>query len=164
MSSTHSTIIVRRARAEDRPRVEELLASEQLPLAGLADHFGAYLVAVTAQGLAGAIGLERYGDYALLRSAVVAPEARGRGVGALLTARLLQEARTRGVKHVYLLTTTAADYFERLGFRRIPRTELPAELVASEELSGACPDSAISMTRDLTAATSAPGEPRPGLA
>lgn len=164
MSATHSTIVVRRARAEDRPRVEELLASEQLPLAGLADHFGNTLVAVTAQGIAGAIGLERYGDYALLRSAVVAADARGRGVGSLLTARLLQEAGARGVKHIYLLTTTAAGYFERLGFRRIPRAELPAELAASEELSGACPDSAISMTRDLTQGAPAPNEPRPGLA
>jgi amino-acid N-acetyltransferase len=156
MAGTQSTIIVRRARAEDRARVEELLQSERLPLEGVADHFENYLIAVTAQGVAGAIGLERYGDYALLRSAVVAPEARGRGVGELLTARVLQEATVRGTRHVYLLTTTAADWFERFGFRRIPRNELPAELNASAELSGACPDTAVCMALDLAARTAAP--------
>ena len=151
MAGIQSTIIVRRARAEDRVRIEELLQSEQLPTDGLGDHFGNYLVAVTARGVAGAIGLERYGDYGLLRSAVVAVDARGRGVGELLTARVLQDALARGATHVYLLTTTAADWFERFGFRRIPRAELPAELNASAELSGACPDDAVCMAIDLAA-------------
>lgn len=149
MSGAHATIIVRRARPEDRPRVDELLAAERLPLAGVADHFENYLVAVTAQGLVGAVGLERYGDVALLRSAVVTPEARGRGVGALLATRVLQEAAAKGVRRVFLLTTTAAAYFEALGFRRTARDQVPAALSASEELSGACPDSAVLMVRDL---------------
>lgn len=150
MCAAHATLIVRRARAEDRPRVEQLLEAEHLPLAGLAEHFGAYWVAVTALGVAGAIGMERFGDVALLRSAVVAAEARSRGVGALLTARLLSEASAAGVKNIYLLTTTAAEFFERLGFRRVAREELPAALSASEELRGACPDSAVAMAYDLT--------------
>jgi amino-acid N-acetyltransferase len=152
MSAPHSTIIVRRARPEDRPRVDELLASEQLPLAGVGDHFANYLVAVTAQGLVGVIGLERYGDVGLLRSAVVAAGSRARGVGALLAMRVLQDAGSHGVRRVYLLTTTAAEWFERLGFRRIARDEMPAALAASEELRGACPDTAIGMVRDLAGA------------
>lgn len=162
MSATHTTIIVRRARPDDRPRVDELLASERLPLEGVGDHFANYLVAVTAEGLVGVIGLERYGDVGLLRSAVVAPPARARGVGALLAERLMQEAAARGTKHVYLITTTAAAYFERLGFRRVPREQLPAELAASAELRGACPDDAICMMRDLSAPPA--GGPRPGSA
>lgn len=157
-----ATIIVRRARAEDRPRVEALLAAESLPLDGLAEHFGNYLVAVTARGVAGAIGLERYGNVGLLRSAVVSPDERGRGVGELLTARLLQNAGAAGVTRVYLLTTTAQPFFERFGFRAVPRTALPAALGASEELKGACPDTAVSMACELAAAP--PRASGPGLA
>lgn len=146
---SHPTIVVRRARPEDRARVEALLAAENLPLAGVAEHFGSFLIAVTAQSIAGAIGLERYGEDALLRSAVVAKEARGRGVGALLAARLLHDAAAAGVRRVFLLTTTAEPWFARIGFRPVPRTELPAALSASAELRGACPDTAVAMRLEL---------------
>ena len=147
--ATNPTVIVRRARPGDRPGVERLLAAEQLPLAGVERHFSSFLVAVTSGGIIGAVGLERYGDDALLRSAVVAPEARSRGIGALLAMRILDDARANGVKRAYLLTTTAAEWFERYGFRRIERSGIPAALAASDELSGACPDSAVCMEKIL---------------
>jgi amino-acid N-acetyltransferase len=143
------TVVVRRARADNRAAVERLLAAAELPLDGLADHFGGFLVAVTSAGVVGTIGIEYYPPYGLLRSAVVDPGARGRGVGALLTARVLEDARARGVHTVYLLTTTAASFFARVGFRRIPRAEVPAELGASAELRGACPETATVMMLEL---------------
>lgn len=146
---SHPTIVVRRARPEDRARVEALLAAENLPLDGVAEHFAGFLIAVTAQSIAGAIGLERYGEDALLRSAVVAKEARGRGVGALLTARLLSDAAAAGVRRVFLLTTTAEPWFARIGFRPVARAELPAALAASAELRGACPATAVAMRLEL---------------
>lgn len=149
MSETLPTVVLRRARPEDLPSLEALLAAEKLPLAGVREHLGGFLVAVTAGGVIGTIGLEVYGDVGLLRSAVVAPAARRRGVAALLAMRLIEDARARGVKALYLLTETAADYFERAGFRRIARADIPQALHASAELSGACPDSAVCMVRTL---------------
>jgi amino-acid N-acetyltransferase len=90
-----------------------------------------------------------YGAAALLRSAVVADQARGRGVGAALLDRLLEHARARGVRQVYLLTTTAEDWFPRFGFTRIARQAVPAALHASAEFRGACPDSATVMQATL---------------
>jgi amino-acid N-acetyltransferase len=149
MSETRPTVAIRRARPGDQPHVERLLAAAGLPVEGVADHFGHYLVAVTARGVVGAIGLETYGAYGLLRSAVVEPGSQGRGIGDLLTIRVLEDARARGMRAVYLLTTTAAAYFERFRFRRVERASLPAELGASAELRGACPESAVAMALEL---------------
>lgn len=146
---TLPTVIVRRARGEDRAAVERLLTAAGLPLDGLADHFGSFLVAVTGAGVVGTIGMEYYVPFGLLRSAAVDQAARGRGIGALLTARALEDARARGVRTVYLLTTTAASFFGRIGFRKIARAGVPAELGASTELRGACPDTATVMMLEL---------------
>lgn len=46
---------------------------------------------------------------------------------------------------VYLLTTTAATYFPRLGFTEVPRASAPAALLASREFQDACPQTATLM-------------------
>ena len=58
---------------------------------------------------------------------------------------LLHEARRRGIAQLFLLTTTAADYFPRFGFTRMPREQVPQALQASAEFNGACPTSAVFM-------------------
>lgn len=140
---------VRPAVPGDAAAIAALLAAAALPVAGFAAHLDGFLVADDAEGLAGCMGLERYGEHALLRSAAVAPRWRGLGLGQTLAAAALDLARRQGARHVYLLTTTAADYFARLGFRPVPRAELPAALGASAELQGACPDAAAAMALDL---------------
>ena len=142
---------VRRARPDDRPAVERLLRDAGLPLDGVADAFAGYLVAEANGGVVGAIGLERHGGYALLRSAVVAAEWRGRGLGVRLTEAALAEARRGGARAVYLLTTTAAEFFPRFGFAAIDRAEVPPAVRRSAEFQGACPDTAVVMQLDLAA-------------
>ena len=127
-----------------------LLAAAGLPLAGARESFGDFIVADSGGRPVAAAGLERHGDAGLLRSVVVDPAFRGSGLGALLTERVLSRARQQHLKAVYLLTTTAAEFFPRLGFRRIARMDLPSALNESEELRGACPDTAVVMVRELT--------------
>lgn len=55
----------------------------------------------------------------------------------------------RGVKRVFLLTDTAAEFFPEFGFRRIPREEADAEVKRSLEFHTACCQSAICMRLDL---------------
>jgi len=131
------------------PRILELLEEAGLPVAGV-DHAEAFLVAreQAEHGcLVGCIGLEVYGDVGLLRSLAVRPDTRGGGWGKRLVERLLETARLRGVSVMYLLTTTAAEYFPRFGFEPIPREQADSRLQASEEFRGACPDSAVCMRR-----------------
>jgi amino-acid N-acetyltransferase len=136
---------VRPAEPGDYAAVAGLLATAGLPTAGLPPSLADFVVASAGDGLVGAVGLEVYGPAALLRSAVVADHARGRGLGAALMGRLLEHARARGVRQVYLLTTTAEDWFPRFGFTRIERHAVPPALHASVEFRGACPESATVM-------------------
>lgn len=141
---------VRPARPADYPTVAGLLRAAGLPTAGVSPSLADFLVAEAGDGLVGAVGLEIYGGAALLRSAVVGAAAQGRGAGTALVVGLLEHARSRGVRDVYLLTTTAEDWFPRFGFARIPRAAVPAALHTSVEFQGACPDSAVIMRATLT--------------
>ena len=139
------TVAIRSARAADLPAIEHLLDQAGLPRAGVAGHVEDFRIAVTAGGVVATAAIERYPPYGLLRSVAVDPGQRGRGLGALLTARAIERARTGGLAALYLLTTTADAWFPRFGFRRVDRAALPEALGASEELRGACPETAVCM-------------------
>jgi amino-acid N-acetyltransferase len=69
------------------PAVEELLTKTNLPVEGVKDAIGSFVVAETEGRVVGVGGVERCGDFGLLRSVAVDPTARGRGVGAAMTER-----------------------------------------------------------------------------
>jgi amino-acid N-acetyltransferase len=141
-------VTIRAATPDDRPAAPELIAGAGLPLDGLED--AALLVADEDGAVVGTVALERYGDgrgtVYLLRSAAVAPEHRGRGIGAALTAAALERVDAERAP-VALLTETADGWFPRFGFRPVPREALPAALSASAELRGACPATARALLR-----------------
>ncbi len=141
------TTTIRLAAPGDFAGVVRLLEAADLPTAGLDRSLPDFLVAEASGRVVGAVGLEIYGDCALLRSAVVEAGRRGSGVGVDLVESLLRRAGTRGVREIYLLTTTAEHFFPRFGFSRIPRDVVAAPVRASEEFRGACPDSAIAMRK-----------------
>jgi len=140
---------IERARADDLSAVTGLLTQSRLPTDGVAACIEDFFVARNGADLVGAIGMEARGHYALLRSAAVSESRRGRGLGRALVERLLSEAQNRGVRSVFLLTTTAEDYFPGFGFSRVDRETVPAELTDSPEFQGACPASATVMRKDL---------------
>lgn len=148
MTPTATTL--RRANAADRDPIRTLLTDARLPLAGLDAQVANFFVAEQGGTIVGCAGLERYGRTALLRSVAVVPALRGTGLGKRLTAACIDDARARGIGAVALLTETADAFFPRFGFSVVPRAALPDELRASEELKGACPDSAVSMLLELT--------------
>ena len=141
---------VRVASARDYGPVVGLLQAADLPTAGLSPALPDFLVAEDGGRVVGAVGLEVYGEAALLRSAVVDASHRGSGLGRELVTRLLRRAGTRGVREVYLLTTTAERYFPRFGFAVVAREAVAPVVRASEEFKGACPDSAVAMRMALT--------------
>jgi amino-acid N-acetyltransferase len=138
---------IRNATNADLSAVESLLSTSDLPVEGVRDNFSNFIVAEERGAIAGAIGLEKFGSVALLRSAVVSPDNRGSGVGRRLVEQLLERAGKDGIEELYLLTTTAEDYFPRFGFARTTRSAVPDAVKASAEFNGACPDTAVVMTR-----------------
>ena len=80
------------------------------------------VVARDGDAVVAAAALERYGDAALLRSVVVAPDRRRPGVGRGIVAAAESLARDEGVRDLYLLTETAVDWFPRLGYEPVDRS------------------------------------------
>jgi amino-acid N-acetyltransferase len=145
-------VTLRPAAAGDREAVLALLASASLPDGGLDDQYpDAFVVAHRGDDLVGVAAAERYGDAALLRSVAVTAAVRGLGLGITLSADRIVAARDRGARAIYLLTTTAAPFYDRFGFKRLPRAELPAALASAPEVSSVCPASATCMVLPLTA-------------
>ena len=142
----------------DLPDIVALLESSELPVAGIERHVATMLVARDGGTIVGCAAVEIYGAAGLLRSVAVAHGRRGTGLGQRLTVAALELARARGVANVYLLTTTAGDFFPRFGFAPIARAEMDPALAPSEELRGACPASAVAMRAPLS--TSFPPFPR----
>jgi amino-acid N-acetyltransferase len=97
----------------------------------------------------GLIGLELYGADALLRSLVVAENARGKGLGSTLIGHAEQYAASRGVRSIYLLTTTAEALFRRLGYERIERSGAPPSIERTREFAGLCPASSAFMMKSI---------------
>jgi amino-acid N-acetyltransferase len=129
--------------------VRALLAAADLPLAGVPDDLDRLVVAEAGGRLVGVAGLEVHGRDGVLRSVAVAAERRGDGLGSRLTERVLERARSAGLRRVYLLTTTAEGFFPRHGFRRIERDEASPEVRRSVEFAEACPASAVAMVIEL---------------
>ena len=122
------------------------LPTEDLERSSMA-HF---LVARDGSGkVIGAIGVERYGRTALLRSLVVAPEHRNRELGTRLVAEIEARCRSLAVADLFLLTTTARDFFARQGYRAIGREAVPGALHVATEFTRLCPGSAVCMTKSL---------------
>ncbi len=84
-------------------------------------------------------GLEVHGDDALLRSLVTLPPVRRRGVGSAMVASLEFEARLHGCRNLWLITTTAADFFDRLGYARCERAVVPAAIRETVQFAELCP-------------------------
>jgi amino-acid N-acetyltransferase len=139
---------VRRAAPSDLPAVETLLTASGLPLDGVREAFGTFVVAVSGTDLVGVAGLEVCCDNALLRSVAVHPEWRSHGVGRALVTRVISDAESWGIRALYLLTTTADRYFPTFGFRTITRAEVPADVRETSEFGGACCASATVMCRE----------------
>ena len=140
---------LRNATDSDLTQVQTLLTASDLPVDGVAEHLADFLVAENNGRIQGVIGLERYGSRGLLRSAVVARDARGSGIGGQLVNKLLERAKSSGVEDLYLLTTTAEKYFPRFGFEATTRAEVPVSVQQSVEFRGACPETAVVMRRSL---------------
>ena len=108
------------------------------------DHF---IVARKGDALVGTVGLEPAGDCALLRSLAVAAAHRRQAIAARLVTAIERYARSHGVTQMYLLTTTAADFFVKQGYHTVLRESAPDTLQATEEFRSICPDTAACLSK-----------------
>lgn len=144
-------ITIAAASSDDLSDVLDLLSLVQLPHDGVAENLSGFLVARDESSrLIATIGLEQHGNTALLRSAAVAPEYQGCGIGSQLTEKLLDQAISNGLERVVLLTSTASEFFaRRFGFSETARTVFDKELAGSSEWNLPRCSSAVCMSLDL---------------
>ncbi|MGO8996031.1 MAG: arsenic resistance N-acetyltransferase ArsN2 [Polyangiaceae bacterium] len=136
-------VTIESANLSDLAAVAAMVGALDLPTDGIADQFPHAYAKATRDGLiVGCAGLEAYGKAGLLRSVAVSASLQRDGIGRRLVADRVAHARGAGLDAVYLLTTTAADYFPRLGFVPCERGSVPAALAASPEFASVCPTSA----------------------
>ena len=118
----------------DIARVRALLAGGGMITDGLEWPAACYLIAYFGSEPVGVIGVEPSLDAALIRSAYVIEEMRGRGIGAELVAAARKAAHTRGARALYLFSTDAGDFFKRFDFVEVPVAELVAALSSAPEV------------------------------
>ena len=96
--------------------VKKLLASAQLPITDITpEHMEHFFGSWAGSSLEGVVGVEIYGSAALLRSLAVVASRRCSALGAKLLAEVEQYAMEKGVRSIFLLTTTAESYFMKQG-------------------------------------------------
>ncbi|KPJ76725.1 MAG: acetyltransferase [Deltaproteobacteria bacterium SG8_13] len=108
-------------------QIGELLAR---PLSELYDHVRDFTVYEdeTTKRVLGCCALQFcWEDLAEIRSLAVQPAVVGQGIGRQLADTVLAEARRYDVKQVFTLTYRP-EFFERLDFHRIDRSELPIKI------------------------------------
>ncbi len=127
-----------------------LLEAAGLPTEDLADdkleHF---FLAGDSAAPVGLVGLELFGRVALLRSLVVTPVSRTAGIGRQLVAHAEAYAASRGVRSIYLLTTTAEGFFAARGYSRVDRDTAPAPIRSTREFADLCPSTSAFMVKQL---------------
>lgn len=137
------------AAAQDMIAIRALLECSGLPTSDL-DSVRPDFAVIREDGQVIAAGaLQRFGSSALLRSVVVAPDRRDRGLGQTVVSELERLARTARVDQLVLLTQTASEFFARQGYRLIERSSAPQDMQESEEFRSLCPDSAACMAKRL---------------
>ncbi|MFP6860265.1 arsenic resistance N-acetyltransferase ArsN2 [Pseudomonas sp.] len=129
-----------------------LLTAAGLPTADLAaEHFAHFIAVGPAYTPEALIGLQPYGEAALLRSLVVSPMTRGKGYGGALVAEIEAYAQQLGVRELYLLTNTAEAFFTRHGYSLLDRADVPEAIRQTAEFSNLCPASAACMHKRIGA-------------
>jgi amino-acid N-acetyltransferase len=142
-------VLIRQARVADERAIRALLKKADLPCEDVEIGRQTFLVASSGGRIVGTVGVEAYGKHGLFRSLAVDVRLRGQGLGSELTEEMVEMSRSLDIRELYLLTMTAAPFFEKLGFQKTERAKAPAALQGTTEFASLCPISSVCMKRQL---------------
>ena len=140
---------IKKAQSQEYGSSIEFLRNKQLPAEDIDTNKIRFFISFTENEIAGTIGLEIYESIALLRSMATDPVYRNRGVAPSLLEALIEYAKKKEVKELYLLTETAEAFFHKRGFLKINREEAPQEIKQSTEVSHICSFSVVLMKKEI---------------
>lgn len=130
-------------------RMRLWLADANLAVSDLDEGSPLFVASMDAAGPRAFAGLSGAGPDRLLRSVVTDPARRGTGIGRPFIAAVEAFAALHGVERLWLLTDTAAPFFEAAGYRRADREDAPVGVRTSSQFWGLCPASAVLMCKTL---------------
>lgn len=136
------------ASEEERQQAIALLQQQQLPTSDIDEDKLLYLLKL-GDAVAGTAGLEIFEDCALLRSISVIKTEQGKGYGRVINDAIENYARESGITCLYLLTTTARNFFEKQGYCVIGRKDTPVSVQQTAEFSSLCPSTAVVMKKRI---------------
>ena len=125
-------MLIRKARTADVPEMQKLInyfadQGDLLPrsLNQLYEDIRDFIVAESDGDIVATCALHvNWGDLAEVKGLVVREEFQGQGLGKQLVLSCLDEARDLGVSRVFALTYKP-EFFVKLGFQNIDKSELP---------------------------------------
>jgi amino-acid N-acetyltransferase len=129
--------------------VESCLRQTNLPTQDLQTTPAEFYYATADGERIGVGGIEEYGRVGLLRSVAVEPSKQGHGYGSALCAALETTAQTNDIETLYVLTTTAAEFFTARGYDAIDRTTAPDAIEETTQFQNLCPSTATCMRKSL---------------
>ncbi|PRF46376.1 GNAT family N-acetyltransferase [Burkholderia multivorans] len=128
---------IRSARSDEINEIRQLLAGCALPAEDISESASITFLVAAKDGrpISGCVGLEARGAVGLLRSLAVTADTREIGIGRALVAAAEVTARLRQIEELYLLTTTASQFFIRRGYGVVERSSAPEELQKSTQFA-----------------------------
>lgn len=132
---------------QDVKPVCDLLRSSNLPHADFNLNKIKVILAIDNGDIIGSIGIELYPPNALLRSFVLHPDYRGKGIGNNMLQYLISYSSQKGIRDVHLLTDTADSYFISNGFIVANRNDAPAQIRKTSEFKDLCPSTSTYMLK-----------------
>lgn len=143
------SLVLKKAEKTDVPKIGKILKEEDLIYEDIESECIDFFLAYEDPLFIGIIGLEKYDNIGLLRSLIVKKEYRKKGYGAKICKELMNYAQKNLISELFLLTCTAKDFFENIGFEIIDRTKVPDLIKNTSEFSNLCPASATCMYMNL---------------
>jgi len=136
---------IRQAVPGDLNKIRLILKNTKLPFEDIDRHIENFLVLEDAGEIIGTVGMEVYDGAVLLRSLAVIEKFQGKGFGLELYEAIISRAKELHIAQIYLLTETAEKFFNKQGFKKIPRNLVPHAIKQTTEFSALCPQSAACM-------------------
>lgn len=133
---------------KERRQAIAILQQQKLPTSDIDEDKLLYLL-MNGEAVVGTAGLEIFDDCALLRSVSVIEEEQGKGYGTVINNEIEKYAKESGIDCLYLLTTTAKDFFEKQGYCVIKREDSPVSLQQTAEFTSLCPSTAVVMKKRI---------------
>lgn len=148
LQETSSLVLKIALTAKERKAVISVLQEKNLPVSDIDGEKILYALMLGGK-IIGTAGLEVFEDCALLRSVSIVNEEQGKGLGKMINRQVENYAKEAGINCLYLLTTTAKDFFEKQGYSVIKREDTPKAVKQTAEFTSLCPSTAVVMKKRI---------------